>query len=381
MKPTAVAIIAEYVPFHNGHLLQLQQAKRQTQAEVVIAVMSGNWTQRGEPALFDKWIRTQMALLNGVDLVVELPAVAAVQPAHLFAQYALQLVSALRCDFLAFGCEHANWDFNRWAQHKLEITGTQFLNRNVPFPLAFQKELRQTEGIDLKAPNDTLGFWYAQAAAEVLNRPQLVPIQRQVSEHGEQHLHQSISSGTAIRKAVLAQRQEYRKSVPEPTYRFMQDQTPITWEQFWPQLKYAILTRSPVELRELYQMTEGLEYRLQRVAMKAHSFAELIELVKTKRYTYPRLQRLCTYVLLNYQKQDVASYQPVLRILGMSAAGQRYLHAVKKMVSLPLITTTTKTILANQLLLEERAGLVTELVTGHVQDRKRSVIRKAAIKE
>ncbi|USS89734.1 nucleotidyltransferase [Fructilactobacillus cliffordii] len=381
MKPTAVAIIAEYVPFHNGHLYQLQQAQQRTRAETTVAIMSGNWTQRGEPAIFDKWTRTKMALASGIDLVVELPAVATVQPAHLFAQNAVELVQALDCDYLAFGCEHADWDFNQFTQQQVQLSGAEFADRHLSFPEAFQQALQREEGIELTEPNDTLGFWYAQAIAGQADHLQLVPIKRQVSGHQDHELHATISSGTAIRKALLAHNQNYLTSVPESTAQLMATTQSVTWEQYWPYLKYAINSHSLAELRNIYQMTEGLEHRIKRIAVVARSFTEFLELIKTKRYTYPRLQRLCTDILLNYQAADVANYQPVLRILGMSTAGQRYLHAIKKRLTLPLITTATRSFLENEIQLEVRAGLITEMVTGVVQDRRRSVIRTEAIKE
>ncbi|USS86737.1 nucleotidyltransferase [Fructilactobacillus cliffordii] len=381
MKPTAVAIIAEYVPFHNGHVFQLQQAQQRTQADVTVAIMSGNWTQRGEPAIFDKWTRTKMALASGIDLVVELPAVAAVQPAHLFAQNAIELVQALDCDYLAFGCEHAEWDFNQFTQQQVQPSGTEFADHHRSFPEAFQQALQRELEIELTEPNDTLGFWYAQAVAAHNASLQLVPIKRRVSGHQEQDLHATISSGTAIRKALLAQNRNYLTSVPAATAQLMATAQPVTWEQYWPYLKYAISSHSLAELRNAYQMTEGLEHRIKRAAVAAHSFTEFLELIKTKRYTYPRLQRLCTYILLNYQTTAVAAYQPVLRILGMSTAGQGYLHELKKQLPMPLITTVTKSFLENELQLENRAGLITEMVTGVVQDRRRSVIRTEAIKE
>ncbi|USS93839.1 nucleotidyltransferase [Fructilactobacillus ixorae] len=377
----AVAVIAEYVPFHNGHLWQLRQAQRLTQANVTVAIMSGNWTQRGEPAVFDKWTRTKMALANGVDLVIELPAVSAVQPAHLFAQRAVELVQALQCDDLSFGSEHPDWDFNQLAQLDVQATGQEFQDHHLNFPTAFRQALLREYGLALQEPNDTLGFWYAQAAGQFPHPVHLVPVKRQGSGHRDQHLGQTISSGTAIRRALLAGDLDYRTSVPDATKQAWAGLTPLDWEQFWPYLKYAITQQTPAELRQIYQMTEGLEYRLQRLAPSAPSFANFLAAVKTKRYTYPRLQRLCTYILLNFQDPAVRAYQPVLRVLGMTTRGQQYLHTVKKHLELPLITTASKTALNQGLALEARAGLVTELVNGRVQDRGRSVIRKPAIKE
>ncbi len=156
----AVGIVSEYNPFHNGHRYMLSQAKQTTGADVSVAIMSGNWLQRGEPAAFDKWQRTRMALLGGVDLVVELPLFSAVQPSHLFSKGAVDLASHLKCDWLAFGAEHPSMDYqnslitNRRIRRALSV-----LIR--PYASIFQDYLFQRTGIRLNQPND-IWIWLCQ---------------------------------------------------------------------------------------------------------------------------------------------------------------------------------------------------------------------------
>ncbi|WP_429970991.1 nucleotidyltransferase [Fructilactobacillus sp. Tb1] len=367
MTLKAVGIITEYDPFHNGHLFQLQSAQAATGADVTVVVMSSNWTQRGEPAIFDKWTRSQMALENGVDLVIELPIQSAVQPASIFADQAVKLVDALKCSWLSFGSEHPEINFNEFKTLEIKTDADEFKNYQESYPETFRKFFLDNHGVNLVSPNDTLGFWYAQAAKKLKSNLELVPIIRRESDHNDNELMQTISSGKSIRKAIKSGNSNFTKFMPQSSFN-PDELKPMFWDDFWPYLKYEINQSSLAELHNVYQMSDGLEYLFKKSAIKAQNFAEFIELVKSKRYTYTRLQRLCVYVLFKITQAQIDTSQDNIRILGMTKKGQAYLRQVKKELELPLISKVDKSVFEKEDYLECKSGLLTGMILHKQQD-------------
>lgn len=365
----AVAIVAEYDPFHNGHLYQLTQAKQQTQADVVIALMSGDWMQRGEPAIFDKWQRARAALNHGIDLVVELPFATAVQPANLFAMGAVRLASELNASYLSFGAENPTMDYQTLIDHQPDAT--VFRRFDQTYATLYQQFLNESTGIKLNQPNDILAYSYANANHQLGNPIQLVPIQRLGSQHNDQDLNinRQISSATAIRKTIIKpQLQLLDLTVPKTTLELIKDNQPLNWTQFWPLLRYELVETPINELHQIYQMTEGIEYRLKKAAEKATSFDEFVHLVKTKRYTYARIRRLCVYVLTHAYDTEVKKATDYARILGFTATGQRYLNQLKKEIAIPMITKMTDDLSRGMMALDYRAGMLIQLINNQPQD-------------
>ncbi|MEN3240607.1 nucleotidyltransferase [Fructilactobacillus sanfranciscensis] len=367
MTLKAVGIIAEYDPFHNGHLFQLRQAQRLTNADVTVVVMSSNWTQRGEPAIFDKWTRTKMALENEVDLVIELPIQSAVQPASIFAYNAVELIVALKCQSLSFGSESPEFDFNKFKTFEVNTSSNEFKNYQESYPENFRKFILENYGFNLELPNDTLGFWYAQAVQKLNANLKLVPIARNESNHGDDKLLHQISSGKAIRKAIKNRNSRFINFIPESSVQIEKLQ-PLFWDDYWPYLKYEINQTSLSDLRNVYQMSDGLEFLFKRAAIKAKNFNEFIELVKSKRYTYTRLQRLCVYVLFKITQQQIDDSSRNLRVLGMTKNGQNYLNQIKKELKLSLISKVDKTVFDRADYLECKAGLLTGTILNNQQD-------------
>lgn len=366
----AVGIVSEYNPFHNGHRYMLSQAKQTTGADVSVAIMSGNWLQRGEPAAFDKWQRTRMALLGGVDLVVELPLFSAVQPSHLFSKGAVDLASHLKCDWLAFGAEHPSMDYQKLIDNQPKDKES-FKRFDRPYASIFQDYLFQRTGIRLNQPNDILGFGYAKANFEAGSPLRMVPLQRVGSNHDDTEIcdQGSIASASAIRKAIGNHDiSTIKPVVPESTLKVIADHHMMDWNDFWPFLRFE-LVENPVEnLHQIYQMTEGIEYRLKRAAIKATSFQEFLHLVKTKRYTYTRIQRLCTYVLLHAVSRDMLQTGGYIRLLGFNAQGQKYLNQIKGDLEWPLITKINDDVVADFIQMDFRGGMLTQMINGASQD-------------
>ncbi|WP_261810436.1 nucleotidyltransferase [Levilactobacillus humaensis] len=375
----AVGIIAEYNPFHNGHADQIRRAKATTGADVVVAAMSGNWVQRGEPALMDKWERTQAALAGGVDLVVELPSAIVIQPANLFAAGGVATLGALGCDWLAFGTEHPDMDYDRLMAN-LPTDPMTFKRYDQTYAQLFQGYLKDQTGIALEDPNDILGFFYALANRQQGQSLRLVPLSRRGSQHGDQTIAvaSAFASATAIRSAALEHDWgAITPVVPASTLAALQAAQLTDWEDFWPALQYQLVSGHVADLRQHYQITEGIEYRLQRAALGSASFAAFMQAVKTKRYTYTRLQRQATYLLGQIKPAEMVANPQYLRVLGYSDRGQAYLHQIKKQVSLPLISRADREWLNGAGALDNRMGAIRTLITGVPQDYGRIPVKIA----
>jgi len=345
----AVAIIAEFNPFHNGHKYLVEEARSQSKADVVAVIMSGNFLQRGEPAIIDKWQRAQAALANGADLVFELPATYSVQSADYFAFGGVKLAQAMKADYLAFGTDSkAQVDYQEFGQFFLE--NAELIEENfrkiTDNELSYAqkmtvvlKDLLPDFPLDFTSPNHILAMSYAKANAKYPKPMQIFALPRIQASYHSQEITSEIASATAIRKESLAGN-SINASVPAITQVQMQENPLVTWENYWQLLKYKLLSTDVNELKNIYQMTEGLEYRLKEKAGQATTFEEFMDLIKTKRYTRTRLSRLFTYILWNATQEEVEkSWEKTsLHLLAASPLGRKYLKEKKEELDLPLVS-------------------------------------------
>ncbi|CAG9619825.1 nucleotidyltransferase [Sutcliffiella rhizosphaerae] len=360
----SLGVIVEYNPFHNGHLFHLEQSKHTTDPDVVIAVMSGQFLQRGEPALVSKWTRTKMALTNGVDIVVELPYAFATQKAEVFANGSISILSALKCTNVCFGSEQGNiGDFERTTiimeeQKPLyDLLVKEFINKGYSFPkassLAFQQLMDGRENVlDLTKPNNILGYHYVKSIREQKSEISAFTIGRTNAGYHDPEFNDSpIASATSIRKHLFdhdGDIEKVQRFVPKPTYELLNRYIKQTgsfhqWEDYFSLLKFRILCSTSSELSEIYEVEEGIEHRLQQIIKESHSFLEFMTKLKTKRYTWTRLQRICTHILTNTKKETMhrvmtQSHSEYVRLLGMSRKGQAYLREIKKELEIPLLS-------------------------------------------
>ena len=348
----ALGLVVEYNPFHNGHLYHLQQAKAITNADVTIGVMSGNFLQRGEPALVDKWTRASMALKAGIDLIVELPFVHAVQKAEYFSEASILLLEEVGCQSVCFGSEQGeiepfihtysiiqenSKEIDQWIQH--------YSKEGYSYPkaasLAFSElQARHPSMLSLDQPNNILGYHYVSAILKHKLSIEPVTIKRTGSGYHDPTLMPgTIASATGIRKELMesGKLDAISSFVPETTFAHLQaylteQRTLHNWELYWPFLKVKLITTPAESLAQIYEMKEGLENRLIEAAERASNFMEFMSLIKTKRYTWTRLQRILTYTLLNFTRDEMPKdlTPPYIRVLGFTAAGQQYLKSIKK---------------------------------------------------
>ncbi len=369
----AVGLITEYNPFHNGHRYHIQQAKQLTQADVVIAMMSGNYVQRGEPAIFNKWQRAEIALNQGVDIVLELPFAYAVQPAHLFAYGAVKLLAAIGVADLVFGAEHADYDFGALARAAKTVTQDHEhfqSDYRQTFASQFNQLLVEQLGVDLTKPNDLLGFAYAQARLDLnlADQIQLHPIQRQQAQYHDVRLPfgGQIASATALRRQIeqgkgMANVAQYVAPQMLALAKKGPEVHPFAGAWF-DALRYQVLTSSVAQLETIYQLNDGLAPRLKKLVdyYQGASYEDFLAQFKSRRYTKARMQRLLLYTVLQVRPEQIQAVwqHPYLRLLGVTARGQQYLHERKKKLAIPLISRVTQEDVQGRLQLDYQVGKV-----------------------
>lgn len=368
----AVGMVVEYNPFHNGHRYHLQQAKKISGADVTVAVMSGNFTQRGEPTIVDKWSRARTAVMNGVDLVIELPVFYAVQPAHRFAGGALSLLNALGVDSIVFGSEHLEWNFARLVKAEEAFNQESFNKYNATYATQFNQQLKEQTGVTLIDPNDILAFAYTKAKINQGYHFELLPIKRQGSNYHDQQIKGKIASASAIRQAI-SEKGDYRQAVPQVMGDILATINNIpSWTQLYPLLRNQLIQAPISTLQLTYLMAEGLEYRMKEAAQRSLDFNSFMKFTKTKRYTYAHLLRVCLYTILQITQEEVDEHSkhPYLHVLAFNKQGREYLHQVKKQLDLPLITKVDQEMRDQLLNLDYRAGKLYQLFTPIEQDLK-----------
>ncbi|SEN63999.1 Predicted nucleotidyltransferase [Amphibacillus marinus] len=351
----AVGIIVEYNPFHNGHLYHIEQARVKSNADIVIAIMSGQFLQRGEPAIVDKFTRAKMAIAHGADLVVELPTIYAIQHSDIFAYAAVYLLNCLQVDFIIFGSEAGLIEpFYKIAEIECEKKPTYqalvkaSLKQGLSYPHANQLALATLIGkteLDLKLPNNILGLSYLKAQQQINRTIKLETIKRKQASYHEASLSQPIASATAIRNYLFSDNPMLDVkdlSMPNESIALLNNYREYaglfhTWDDYFPLLKYRLLTDTLEQLSMINGMTEGLEYRLKKQINQSKNFNDFLSNVLTKRYTKARLQRLFLHVLLNLTTETVHFHVNNLytgelndiRLLAMTKAGQLYLNFLK----------------------------------------------------
>ena len=363
-----IGIIAEYNPFHNGHLYHLQETKKLGQADHVVAVMSGNFTQRGEPAMYDKWIRAEMAVKNGVDLVLELPFVFACNNAEYFAAGAVRILNGLGCiSHLSFGSESGELEGLIKVASLLVEEGPSFketlmdyLGQGLSYPRARYEALKELEGDETAAlirdPNNILAVEYLKQWILTDSQMKPIVIKRAGKGYRDEGIDDSLASATAIRRKFAENRDidHVRHAVPRATSNIMMrsDKGPVTdSEELYAMLVYKILTTPAEDLGEILSAGEGLENKLKKAIIKSRSYKELIASALSKRYTETRIKRLLLHTLTSLTKDDFFRNlkEPHLyaRVLGFSSDGAKLLRHIKQKecASIPIITNLNKEVL------------------------------------
>ena len=347
------AIIAEYNPFHKGHLYHINKTKEKTGDSSIIAIMSGNFTQRGEPAILDKVLRTKMALLNGVDMVLELPVEYATGSADVFAFGAIDIINKSNfIDTLSFGSESGDITAFSDLADVLNTEPEEFktllkmeLGKGASYPVARALALSSYLNRDisfLNNPNNILALEYPRALKRTESTVWPCTIQRVVSEYNSEEMTGSISSASAIRKAFADKNiEEALSALPESCGEILIKELKSIpdIDDYSPALHYILRTKSAEEISEYADITEGLENRIIN-NMGRKPISEIINIIKTKRYTYTKLQRAILHIILNIKKSDQNINDGVqyIRVLGFRKEKEHLLTELSQKSSVPVIT-------------------------------------------
>ena len=337
----SVGIICEYNPFHNGHLFHLEQVKEKFPNHRIVLVMSGDFTERGDVSIMNKWDKTEIALFYGVDLVVELPFVFATQSADVFAKASIELLNLLQVDYLVFGSE-CNQISRLIELAKIQLDHPkynklvkQYLEEGTNYPTALSKALYDLSGKKIKEPNDILGLTYIREIFKTNSSIKPVCIPRK-NDYNALDLEGPMSSATSIRHA-LENGIDITPYVPEKTLDYLSH--PHFTKDYFSLLKYKIL--SDIDHLEQYQtVDEGIENRIRKFIVSTKNLDELILKIKTKRYTYNKLNRMFTHIICNVTKEEMKMFNKIeyIRVLGFSKKGRDLLKELKPSIPVPIIT-------------------------------------------
>ncbi|MBW2185642.1 MAG: nucleotidyltransferase family protein [Deltaproteobacteria bacterium] len=353
----AVGLVTEYNPFHNGHRYHAQQARQVSGAEVVVAVMSGHFLQRGEPALVDKWTRAQMALRCGVDVVIELPFPFACNSAPTFADGAIQILDLFSpyLDSVCFGSESGELEqlkplAKAMAGYESVAADSHHLRSGQTFPQARAAALAD-QGFDtdlLDQPNNILSLAYLRAIDQRNSALEALTIKRiGVGYHDLQPV-DNIASATALRQRLYAGDavQPYLPPAAHELLTQAVEKKMVVDPQRW----FSMLQQSCLDQRrdriDVYQMEPGLDQRIFQAALAANDYEQLVDEVKARHLTRTRVQRLLSYQLFALRSQEMANSlaQPIpyLQLLGATQNGERFLSQCRKELPVPLVTNQSR---------------------------------------
>ncbi len=350
---TVLGIIGEYNPFHNGHLYHLNESKKLAGANYTVAVISGNFVQRGNVALLDKWSRTKMAILNGVDLVLELPCIYSISSAENFALGAIKTLDSLKIiDTVSFGAEISDISVLKEFAEILTEEPDEFksllaheLSKGVSFPkarenalLMYLNDIRKYANV-LSSPNNILAIEYLKALTLTNSTIQPLAIKRVGPGYNSNMVTDNFASGTAIRR-FIKERNFYSldKVLPKVSYDILAETIKKGHyvdgiERFEKEIMFTLRRMTVAEIANLPDVSEGLENSIKNAANSCNNLAEFVKLVKSKRYTQTRIDRILLYALLGFTKEDMEvskKIDPYIRVLGFNSKGQELLSEICK---------------------------------------------------
>ena len=347
-----LGIIAEYNPFHNGHLYHLLKSKEEAEADSVIAVIGGNFTQRGEPSLLDKWSKAEMALANGADLVIELPVLYSISSAENFADGAIKILNSLKIvDSISFGTETedlnklniiANTLFKEPREYK-DFLST-FLKDGKSFPkareLALVKYLNDPEFTSLiSSPNNILGIEYLKALKKYSSNIKPINIQRIEVGHLSKDYASEFASATAIRNLICSNRvRDVKPYIPPPSYTILTEELKSGHfvkeiSRFENIIIYNLRNMTLEQIADLPDVSEGLENLIKKAANSCNTIEEFINIVHTKRYTETRIRRILLYSLLKINKKDMIISKKTLPYIRVLASNEKGKNLISKIIS------------------------------------------------
>lgn len=353
-----LGITAEYNPFHNGHKYHLQESKALIGADYVIAVMSGDFTQRGEAAMMDKWERSRLAVENGIDLVLELPFVFACARGEKFAAGAVDILASAGATHISFGSESGNLDLLRSLVSNMEKNRTRidderslFMDEGNSYARSLQMAVGRILGDEAASlmlePNNILAIEYLRRVMEKEYDIEPVAVKRHGSGYFDKNEHAGFAGASAVRNMIKSgHAEETSVYVPDNVYKALTDISELQIDReaaAFLLIKAEILKSSSESLSEIYCMGEGLHNKLKKEIIKAEDLQQLISSVVSRRYTEAAVRRLMVYILLGIREHEPAN-QLYGRVLAAGPKGRELVRMMKKqeISSIPIITNINK---------------------------------------
>lgn len=331
----SIGIIAEYNPFTNGHLYHLNKIKEKYKDYTIILVMNGHFSQRGTPSIINKFKRTEIAIKLGIDLIIELPYPFATQSADFFAYGAITILEHLKVEKIVFGSESDNInDLELIAKTQInndeldKLVGI-YSKLGYNYPTALSNSIFDLTNKKITTPNDLLGVSYIKT---ILNNNYNIKYEtiKRTNDY-----HQSIESATQIRE-LLKNKKDVKDYIPEIELEYLNN---LHFnDDYFNILKYKIITEKDLSIYQT--VDEGIDRLLKKEINKASSIDELIQLVKSKRYTYNKISRMLNHILCNFTKEKAEKFKQIkyIRILGLNIKGRNYLNKIKKEINIPIIS-------------------------------------------
>lgn len=354
-----LGIVCEYNPFHNGHLYHLSESIKETEPDYSVAIISGNFVERGNTALINKWARTEMALQSGFDMVIELPTIYAISSAENFASGAIKILNSFKCDTtLSFGSECGDIyplqsfadilvkeppEYVTMLNHEL-AKGLSFPKARENAMLMYINDIRNSANV-LSGSNNILGIEYLKQIIKSGNKINPITFKRIGGDYNSTTSIRNIASATAIREMLL-EKKSVAKYMPKSSYSILKRELGsgrfvLDVSQFESEILYKLRCMSIEQIANLPDVSEGLEFKIKEAADSCNTLNDLVFMIKSKRYTLTRINRIMLYALLNITKQDYIDSQkvtPYIRVLGVSENGKHLLSELSRNKKLNVIT-------------------------------------------
>lgn len=360
-----LGIIGEYNPFHNGHLYHIAKSKEETGAQYVVCVISGNFVQRGDTSIINKWAKAKMALEGGADLVIELPTIYSISSAENFAEGAIKILNSLKIvDTISFGMEAndvsilnniANVlyaepkEYTTMLAHELQ-KGNSFPKARENVLLMYLNDIKKYANV-LSGSNNILGIEYLKALKRTKSNITPVGIKREKVLYKDQYMVDEFASATAIRRMLMTRQfDDVRKSIPKTSYKILGEELKqghyvLDLFKFEKEILYQLRKMTVEEIKKLPDVSEGLENSIKNAADSCNSLNELINIVKSKRFTQTRIMRILLYALLEIDKKQMETSRkiiPYTRVLGMNEKGKQLISEITKANPKTNIVTSVK---------------------------------------
>ena len=333
-----IGIIAEYNPFHLGHRYQIEQIKKMYPNSLIIAIISTHYTERGDISIINKWDKTKICLQEGIDLVVELPTLYATQSADMFAYGALKILNELKIDAIVFGSESNNLDTlinlaNIQINNKeYDELVKNYLDKGLNYPTAMSKALKDITKIEINKPNDLLGLSYIKQI--IKNNYPITPISiKRTNNYHDKSITSNIINASLIRELYL-KKEDISPYIPKITNEYLYQN--LSLNNAYPYLLYNIINNKN-NLKDYLDIDEGIDSRILKNINSSNTWSDLVMNIKTKRYTYNKINRMLLHILLNIKKEDNTG-EIYLRILGFNNSGRNYLNKIKKSLDIKMFT-------------------------------------------